>query len=197
MWVSLSNIGDAALTLPVALTFAIWLAASGTRLAMRWLLLLAAGMALVGFTKILYAGCGVEIPSLDFRVISGHTMLATTVWTVVFAALWRSRWTGVAPGAAFGAAIGALTGVARIFEQAHSASEALAGWIVGCVVAGMFLREFVRAKVTPSRPVIAGVALLLVSGLAYGHHAPFQRLIEAHSPQLCQAVSSTLSGAFR
>ncbi|OXH87354.1 phosphoesterase, partial [Burkholderia multivorans] len=43
MWSQISNIGDAALTLPIALTCAGWLAVSNWRLAVRWIALLAAG----------------------------------------------------------------------------------------------------------------------------------------------------------
>ena len=50
MWSEISNIGDAALTLPVALTCAVWLALSNWRLALRWVAPLALGMSVVGAT---------------------------------------------------------------------------------------------------------------------------------------------------
>ena len=94
MWSEISNIGDAALTLPIALTCAAWLALTDWRLAARWGVLLAAGMGVVGATKILYAGCGIELARFDFRVISGHTMLSTSVWTVALSMLWQAFRTG-------------------------------------------------------------------------------------------------------
>ena len=54
-------------------------------------LLLAAGVALVGTTKILCAGCGVEIREIGCRVVSGNTMLLSAVWTICIALFWLCR----------------------------------------------------------------------------------------------------------
>ncbi|VWB73945.1 phosphoesterase [Burkholderia dolosa] len=185
MWSEISNIGDAALTLPIALTCAAWLALSNWTLAVRWVALLAAGMIVVGATKILYAGCGVEIPQFDFRVISGHTMLSTSVWTVALSMLWQAFRPGKAPGVAAGLAIGATTAVARVFDHSHTVPEVVAGWLLGAAVALVFLHAYDRAQKRAFSPRVAAVCLLLVSGIAYGHRAPFQQMIDAHSPQLC------------
>jgi hypothetical protein len=68
MWHAFTNIGDAAVTLPVAIVCAGWIAMSNLRLAFRWGLVLSAGMALVGATKILYAGWGVSFPEVEFSL---------------------------------------------------------------------------------------------------------------------------------
>ena len=195
MWSLISNLGDAALTLPVALACAVWLALTDRRLAIRWIVCLAGGMALVGVSTILYAGCGIEFEQLDFRVISGHTMLATAVWTVAFSLLWsngpRLRW--IAPTA--GLFAGATMGMVRVFENAHTVSEAISGWMVGALVAMLFLRaRGEQLKLTS--PVIAGIGLFLVTSLAYGHRSPFQQLIAAYSPTLCTNAASALSRIF-
>ncbi|MGS0891799.1 phosphatase PAP2 family protein [Burkholderia stagnalis] len=191
MWSDISNIGDAALTLPIAVTCAAWLALSDWKLAVRWVAQLAAGMSLVGATKILYAGCGVAIPAFDFRVISGHTMLSTSVWTVALTMLWQAFRSGRAPGVAAGLGIGALTAVARVFDHSHTIPEVVAGWLLGALVALTFLRAYERARKTSFSPRVAAVCLLLVSGIAYGHRAPFQQMIDTHSPQLCAFVRSS------
>ena len=85
MWSEISNIGDAALTLPIALTCAAWLALTDWRLAARWGVLLAAGMGLVGATKILYAGCGIvagsdpesEVAESDAKLVPMRDALAS------------------------------------------------------------------------------------------------------------------------
>jgi membrane-associated phospholipid phosphatase len=190
----LTNIGDAAFTLPIALTCAAWLAMSHWRLALRWALTLAAGMSLVGATKILYAGWHVGIASIDFRVISGHTMLATAVWTVVFALLTR-RWPYLErAGILGGLMVGAATGLARVHDHSHSVSEVISGWVVGAVVAAWFLHACARADIKPLRPVGAAFGLMLVSMLAYGHRAPFQYLIDVHTPVLRARVAAEVSG---
>ncbi|WP_205172058.1 phosphatase PAP2 family protein, partial [Burkholderia sp. LMG 13014] len=188
MWSEISNIGDAALTLPIALTCAAWLALTNWRLAVRWGVLLAAGMGLVGATKILYAGCGIELPQFDFRVISGHTMLSTSVWTVALSMLWQAFRPGKAPGIAAGLAVGAITAVARVFDHSHTVPEVIAGWMLGALVALVFLRGYDGARQRAFSPRVAAVCLLLVSGIAYGHRAPFQQMIDTHSPQLSALV---------
>ncbi|MBY4869347.1 MULTISPECIES: phosphatase PAP2 family protein [Burkholderia] len=194
MWSEISNIGDAALTLPVALTCAVWLALSNWRLAVRWVALLALGMSLVGATKILYAGCGIELPQFDFRVISGHTMLSTSVWTVALSMLWQAFRPGKLPGVAAGLAVGAVTAVARVFDHSHTIPEVIAGWLLGALVALVFLHAYGRALKRSFSPRIAAVCLLLVSGIAYGHRAPFQQMIDTHSPQLCAFVRASGDG---
>ena len=66
MWRLFTNLGDAAVTLPVALTCAIWIALIDARVACRWLLALTAGMCIVGVTKVLHAGWGLSVPDSRF-----------------------------------------------------------------------------------------------------------------------------------
>jgi membrane-associated phospholipid phosphatase len=194
MLYTFAYVGDAALTLPIALACAFWIALSDWRLALRWALTLAGGIAIVGATKIIYAGWGIRIHLIGFRVVSGHTMLATAVWTVVVSLLLRNWQRGQAAGMACGLTIGAMTGVARVLDHAHYPSEVLAGWLVGAAVAALFLRACARSEIRPFRPVAAACALLLVSSLAYGHHAPFQYLIVTHTPSLRAHIAAGLSG---
>ena len=188
MWTVLNNVGDAAMTLPIAAICAIWLGLSRRTMAWRWLRLLAVGMVLVGATKILYAGCGIEISAIGFRMISGHTMLSTTIWTVVIALLCRCFGGGMRAGTIAGLAIGALTAVARVSDHAHTISEVVAGWLLGAAVAGLFVRTFMRSGTKMFRPDVAAGVLLLVASLAYGHHAPIQDAIDDYAPGLCAHV---------
>lgn len=188
MWSALSNLGDAALTLPLAMACAAWLTTSltGWRSATSWLTLLAAGAFMVGVTKILYAGCGIQIRAIDFRVISGHTMLASAVWPMALI-LCLPRRVNATPhlALALGLALAAAIGTARVFDDAHTVSEVIAGWGVGSLVTVLFVYRK-NAPVLPARlqPFII-VSLLGISTVAYGHHAPIQEAIEMYSPYLC------------
>lgn len=187
MWTVIGNFGDAAMTLPLALCCAVWIATSRRRLAWIWCLSFACGMAAVGITKILYAGCGIQIRSIDFRVISGHTMLATAIWTLILALLGprrRGRWT---LGAAVGGIAGTLIAIARVYEEAHTISEVIAGWAVGALVALVFLRQAESADFAPRHRLIAATAMLLIIALSYGRHLPIQQAIETYSPWLCKS----------
>jgi membrane-associated phospholipid phosphatase len=193
MWSAISNVGDAALTLPVAIACAIWLTLSDRRLAWRWIMLLAAGSALVGATKILYFGCGIEFRPLDFHVISGHTALSTSVWTVTFALLYRSANASVTAGAATGLAFGALTAVARVADRAHTPSEVVAGWLLGAAISLLFVQSLRRSSARIVLSSAGACALALIIGVAYGHHAPIQDMIEDYSPGVCTGVLNAIA----
>jgi len=195
MWSAISNVGDAALTLPVAIACATWLTLSDRRLAWRWVVLLAAGTALVGATKILHFGCGVEFQPLAFREISGHTTLSTSVWTVLLALLYRGAGANVNIGAAIGLAIGAITAIARVADNAHTPSEVVAGWLLGAAVSLLFVQTLRRSpkRIVPSPA--GACALLLIVGVAYGHHAPIQDMIEDYSPAVCMGVLNAIANA--
>lgn len=146
-------------------------------------------MGLVGLSKILYAGCGLELAAVNFRMISGHTMLAASIYTVAGGLLAGSLggwWYRL--GAAGGLGLAALIGASRIIQDAHTPSEVVVGWLLGAAIATMLLvRVFEQPRKMP-RAVVAGVGLLAVSSIAYGHHAPFQRLIEHYSWWLCKGL---------
>ncbi|KVA30662.1 phosphoesterase [Burkholderia cepacia] len=193
MWTAVSDLGDAAMTLPLAVVCIAWLTRStaGLRHAASWALMLAAGMALVGATKMLYAGCGIQIRPIHFRVISGHTMLASAVWPMVCVLALSG---GVQPRASsprslplgVGLALGALIGVARVFDDAHTPSEVVAGWLVGSAVALAFMWRHGTPRVDARYRALVAGSLLAVSAAAYGRHAPIQAAIELYSPFLCE-----------
>ncbi|NTZ05944.1 phosphatase PAP2 family protein [Burkholderia metallica] len=188
MWTAVSDLGDAAMTLPLALACIGWLtcSAAGRRHAASWALMLAAGMALVGATKMLYAGCGIQIRAIDFRVISGHTMLASAVWPMTCALAlsggtpWRAN-----TSLSLGLVLGALIGVARVFDDAHTPAEVVAGWLVGSAVALAFVWRHGAPRVDARYRALAAGSLLAVSAVAYGRHAPIQSAIDNYSPFLC------------
>ena len=189
LW-TLSNLGDAALLLPLALVCALWLRSVDMRLALRWAMLLAFGMGLVGLSKILYAGCGLEFAAIELRMISGHTMLAASIYTVAGSLLlggFGGGWYRLGAGA--GLALAAAIGASRIMQDAHTPAEVVAGWMLGAAIAALFLaRVFDRPRKMPGA-LAAGLGFLAVSSIAYGHHAPFQRMIEHYSWWFCQGIA--------
>ena len=183
----ITNFGDAGLTIPLAAGCALWLGATDKREALVWLGTLVGALALVGVNKILYAGCGIEFRSIDFRVISGHTMLTSAVWGVTFGLLAGGRgvrWYRL--GAVAGLALGALIGFCRVVQDAHTPIEVIAGWFLGSGIALFFLRRFFKQPRKMPGSVFAGLGLLAVSTIAYGHHAPIQQLLVTYSPWICR-----------
>jgi phosphoglycerol transferase MdoB-like AlkP superfamily enzyme len=180
-------------TLPVAALCVGWLAFFNVRQALRLTGVLAIGLAIVGATKIMYAGWGISVPALDFRVVSGHTMLSTSVWMVAITLQlkwWRQP---PLPGVIAGMAIGAFTGISRLLNHSHSLPEVIAGWLLGVFVAAFFLRTAVNVEFERFKPVWSTLSLLLVSTLGYGHEAPFQYLIETRSPEIRNHTPSVMA----
>lgn len=190
MWNVFSNIGDAAVTLPVAALCAGWIALFNMRLALRLVAILAGGLALVGLTKVIYAGWGISLPAEDFRVISGHAMLSTSIWMIAITLQLKWWRLPTLPGVIAGMGIGVLTGVSRLVNGAHSPPEVVVGCLLGVVVALLFLRSAVKFEFERVKPVWPTLSLLLVSSITYGHEAPFERLIETRSPQLHSGMHS-------
>jgi hypothetical protein len=193
MWTVFSNIGDAAVTLPVAALCAGWIALFNVRLALRLVAILVAGVALVGVTKVVYAGWGISIPAEDFRVISGHAMLSTCIWMIAITLQLKWWRLPTLPGVVAGMAIGALTGISRLLNHSHSVPEVASGWLLGVLMALFFLRSAVNVELERLKPVWPTLSLLLVSLLTYGHEAPFEYLIETRSPQLHSHVPSVMA----
>jgi hypothetical protein len=181
MWTVFANIGDAAVTLPVAALCGWWIGGSSSWLACRWLIALASGMALVGATKVLYAAWSLSLPIDHFRMISGHAMLSTAVWIVALALLFKIWRVAPLPGVLAGMTIGAMTGVARVMDLSHSRAEVALGCIVGAAVALPTLHALKSLQFDGRRPIWATLTLLAVSALAYGHKAPFQDLLTEHA----------------
>ncbi|MBB6366992.1 membrane-associated phospholipid phosphatase [Xanthomonas sacchari] len=186
MWSAISNFGDAAMTLPLALVCAVWLAqgSGGWRAAGTWLGLVATAAALVGATKILYAGCGVELRALQFRVISGHTMLAASVWPMACILCLRAR-PRPRLAVAGGLAIASVIAIARVYARAHSLSEVAVGVVVGAATTACYLRWHGAPQLPARLRVYAILSVGLVAVLMYGRHAPIQHAIQAYSPALC------------
>jgi membrane-associated phospholipid phosphatase len=123
-------------------------------------------------------------------------MLATAILTVVLALLSDRLELGKGLGIAAGLAIGAVTAAARVVDHSHSLAEVISGWIVGATVALLFLRAYTRSDARPRYPMGAIAGFALVAMLAYGHRAPFEMMIDIHSPALRALVGAELTRLF-
>jgi membrane-associated phospholipid phosphatase len=162
-WYAITNLGGAGLTLPLALAIALWLAAGySMRMAASWLLLLGASIGVVTITKIAFLGWGVGVRELDFTGVSGHAMLSTAVYPVAFFLMLQGARPALrAAGVAAGLAMGVAVGLSRVVLEAHSPSEAVAGFVVGALTALIFVRYWWNAQA--GRISAAAVTLSLVA----------------------------------
>ena len=141
MAAGVTHFGNAVLLLCAALVLALWWAAGGAgRLALRWLLVLGAAVAVVLASKLAFLGWGLGVASLDFTGLSGHATLSAAVlpvlaWALGSRASRKARSVAVAGAATFALAVG----VSRWVLQVHSTSEVLLGWLLGGAVAWSML----------------------------------------------------------
>lgn len=136
-WHLVTRLGEMQIVLPAAL-LASWpaLRCPDTRaFALRWFGALAIAIALTTATKLAFIGWGIGISAINFTGISGHAMMAASVYPVLLLLL-ASRWRKDLQWAAFccGAALALLVGFSRLQVHAHSASEVIAGLAVGAAV---------------------------------------------------------------
>jgi hypothetical protein len=142
-WKTIIDIGHTAFMFPLAAAIAAWLVAGRAwKMALYWCVLFAGGVSLVALSKIAYLGWHTGIPSLGFRALSGHVLCATAVLPVFcFLVLRCTSDASRAAGIVLGLAISAGLGVLIVYFGFHSASEAIASFILGMCISLGYLRR--------------------------------------------------------
>jgi len=179
-WGYLTRLGEAQVLLPaLAVVMLWWCTRPGTRqVAATWLACVAAATALTTATKLAFIGWGVGSAALDFTGISGHSMFAAAVLPLLLASATatggeRSRWTAL--GLAYALAGGVA--VSRVLVQAHSVSEALAGFATGALASALALRLARPPAQRPPLGLLAGVAACCAVLMAGTPPAPTHALV--------------------
>ncbi|RKR37475.1 phosphatase PAP2 family protein [Paraburkholderia sp. BL17N1] len=179
LWYSITSLGSAGMTLPLAFAIALWLAVGYTwRMAAGWLLLLGAAIGIVTVTKLAFLGWGVGVRELDFTGVSGHAMLSTAVYPVVlFLMLLPTRPIIRLAGVLLGLAAGIAVGLSRVVLSAHSPSEAITGCLTGAITALVFVRLAWHAEPGRLSALPVAVSMMVLAVLAHGVHVPTQRWV--------------------
>ena len=144
------------------ITAELWLSGQKSAL-LTWMLAMTAGVVVVLAGKIAFIGWGWGSASLNFTGISGHTMLASSIFPV-----WMG-WLLAGPtrrfslyGVVLGLAIGAVVGWSRLVLGAHSPSEVVLGWLLGLAISLVACKAMKGQS--PSRGwAMPAVVLLLLS----------------------------------
>jgi len=162
-------LGSSLLLIPVALCLSAWMwAGNARRMAVTWALLFTAGLALVAASKMAYIGWGMAVDAIHFRGISGHAMRSTAVAPVLFYLLLHDARPGLrTAGILCGLGAGAVMAVAVSVFDEHSASEAVAGLLLGAAISLGFIR-FAGEMRKPAldRPRVASLSVCSVLAVA-------------------------------
>jgi hypothetical protein len=161
----ITDFGDQAVLLPLALWVATWLAFSGCRQAARqWLVCLGAVLAAMVVLKLAVLGCISGTSALTSP--SGHTATAVFVFGGIAALALRLRLSWVLLA---GLALAILFGTSRVVLHAHSVLDVVVGGAVGLTALGGFGWLVRRAPLdaSPSRLLLVCLPVLI---LLHGVH---------------------------
>ncbi len=190
-WYHLSALGGIAVTAPLGVAIAVWLAAAHCRRrALYWCLLFGATLLIVIISKIAFLGWGVGIEAVHFAGFSGHAARAAAVFPVAayLALCGRPKlWRYVAVGAGVLLALGVT--LSRVMVDTHSVSEAILGAMLGLACAAAFIALVRSNRQFQPSPVLIALSLALLC-------IPYKG--EAHSSQQWMTgLALGLSGADR
>jgi membrane-associated phospholipid phosphatase len=176
VWMAITQLGSAALVLPLAAMTSLGLLRAQQREALtRWMLALALTASITLVSKILFMGWGLGVATLDFTGVSGHALLASGVLPMCLCAVFakqpgrgRAFWMGV------GLVVAAVVAVSRVALGAHSISEVVLAWVLGAWVSRFGVQALDRWQ---RRPL---VLLIVPCLLALGVVQSPGRLLPTH-----------------
>jgi membrane-associated phospholipid phosphatase len=153
-WQVLTHLGSASLLLPMVVLMVAGFWVSGQqRLVRRWVPALALATLITLVSKILFMGWGLGIAALNFTGVSGHSLLAASVFPVLMVALLNAA----QPrhpilGVVLGLCLAGGVAVSRVMVGAHSPSEVTVAWLMGLAVS-LYTVPALAVGLHPSRLV--------------------------------------------
>lgn len=163
MWACLSQLGDSRWLLPLSLILLLAGPKASAGLRRRWAISLSIAAALTLASKLAYLGWGLGWARLDFTGFSGHATISAAIYPVVFHLATHGRARAPLAWAAAGAALAAAIAYSRLPLHAHSVSEVVSGWVLGCAASAYALSARPASFTTPIRTLaLAACAGLLV-----------------------------------
>jgi membrane-associated phospholipid phosphatase len=179
IWELLTDFGDTAVTVPLALVMACFLlAAKEPRLAVGWGLALVGCAGATGALKILLVACGHSLGGPGLSSPSGHAAMSTAVYGG-YAAVIATTLARPAREVVIAGALVLIIGIARsrVILGAHSPLEVAIGLAVGIAALGAVLAVVTRYR--PARlPVVwLAVPALVVAALFHGMRWPAEQAV--------------------
>jgi membrane-associated phospholipid phosphatase len=159
--IAVTDFGDAAVLVPLALALLFWLRYNNRRYALWWIGSVGLCVSLTALLKIYFYAC----PAVsEIRSPSGHTGFSILVYgAITLVSVVHSRGLRRAMGIAVGAGLVLTIAASRILLAAHNLYEVGAGSIIGLaslVLFGWNYSQSPRAEVWPL--LVAAVALMAI-----------------------------------
>ncbi|GAB7536880.1 phosphatase PAP2 family protein [Burkholderia sp. 22PA0099] len=191
-----TNFGDPYLTIPLAALILLWLAMMRSwRAALFWAGGMTLGASVVAASRVVHVIWGIEVPALNFTVVSGHAMLAGAVYPTVFSLCDnRTRRGAVVGPYAGGLLLATAIGASRILLGYHSTAEVVCGLVAGMLVATLTCFQFTFAHTlfgkpggfTLHDPTLFAAAALAAVVMYHGKVAPVSARIDRDAVGLSQ-----------
>lgn len=162
-WMKLVYVGGTTFMLPAAAAIGAWLVVSrGWRVAWWWSLLFLCGLGLIIASKMAFMGWGVGVPSIEFKAMSGHAYLTTSVApTGMYLLLQGHSAKARAMGVLFGFVFSLAMGACLAFYDFHSIPEIIGGTLIGGAVSLGFIRKSARLPTVPVNPALLASSALV------------------------------------
>lgn len=180
----LTDFGDAAILLPLAVAILIWLRLGASRLAWAWMATVGFCAALTAILKVFFYACP---PSADIHSPSGHTALSILVYgtlTLVTAMQLGGWWRALA--IAIGCGLILMIAASRLLLDMHSVPEIVLGILIGGGFLGLFARYLPRYRRLKVWPLLlaAGLLVMILHGKEL-HAEEFLHRITGYLPLHC------------
>jgi membrane-associated phospholipid phosphatase len=165
VWVFVTDCGDSAVTVPLALLVLIFLVVSGQqRVAFAWILAVGGAAIVIGALKLAFGACGTAIAGNHIVSPSGHTAMSAAVYgaLALMAGSRLPQGRRYVVYAAAGAAIVCIA-LSRVVLHEHNFPEIVVGWIVGAGAVAVFAVALGRQEAPPlplGWMVLCGVILV-------------------------------------
>jgi membrane-associated phospholipid phosphatase len=151
IWNFVTDFGDSAVTVPLALLTLIFLLAGGhRRIALGWVLAIGGCAVAIGALKLVFGACGPSLAIADIVSPSGHAAMSTAVYgsLALLVGAWlrpfRRRFAMIAAALAI-----AAIGLSRVGLHDHTPAEIAVGFVVGALAVAVF-RAVLRRHAAPA-----------------------------------------------
>lgn len=168
---ALTDFGDAAVLLPIAVAILVWLLFTARRLAVWWVAAFGLCIGLTSILKIFFHGCP---PTPELRSPSGHTAFSLLVYGAIALAAAGDGWRRVA---AIGAGSGLVLAIAasRLLLDIHSLVEIGLGALIGAASLAVFGGKYPRSAAAKVWPLLATVVVIIT--LLHGQELHAEELL--------------------
>jgi membrane-associated phospholipid phosphatase len=173
-WHLITHLGSSSLMIPIMVVALINLWLSNQRqVVYLWMTTLGAAISFTVFTKVIFFGWGIGIAWLDFTGVSGHTLLATSIYPILFFTAYGGSQTKLRnSGLWFGLILSIAVGTSRIVLGTHSISEVISGWILGLLVCTLVLDAMNQQRQRLSYLNVTILVCLLALGSTTSNYIP-------------------------